>query len=172
MGRGNKQSGAEVEKRRADIAAAVKADEVDTIIDLAEELGVSRWTVMRDLKALRTRYVAGSKEDIQAFRQAQYDALMALEDGILSGAIPADVGNTLLRVRGEVAKLFGLNEPERKITAHIDATNTTVQYRFLEHSHGLTAEQVEEVFKFMDSLPRRRVAIADCFRIRQLGDGK
>ena len=56
-----------------------------------------------------------------------------------------------------------MNAPTTSVTAHIRGDGTSVQYQFLEHSHGLKADQLQEVFKFMDSLPRTSVTIADCF---------
>jgi hypothetical protein len=58
--------------------------------------------------------------------------------------------------------ILGLNAPKKAIVGHV-TQNTAVQYRFLEHAHGLSAEQIEEAFRFMDDLPRKRVSIADCF---------
>lgn len=58
--------------------------------------------------------------------------------------------------------ILGLNAPKKAIVGHV-TQNTAVQYRFLEHAHGLSAEQIEEAFSFMDNLPRKRVSIADCF---------
>ncbi len=161
--RGNRNSEAKIEARRAEVAAAINAPERVTRKDLADSLGVSTPTLWRDLKAIRARYVEGSEQDVLAFKRSQYEALMRIEQALIEGTIPADVANAITRIRSEVAKLLGLNAPERRITAHVDASTTQVQYRFLEHSHGLSAEQIEEVFRFMDALPRRTVSIADCY---------
>jgi hypothetical protein len=161
--RGNRNSGAKIEARRAEVAAAVTGDDQVGIADLAATLGVSRQTLWRDLQAIEARYVEGSKDDVAAFKKSQYDALIRIESATAEGSIEPDVANALVRIRDSVARLLGLNAPEKRITAHVDASTTQVQYRFLEHSHGLTADQIEQVFRFMDALPRRAVSIADCY---------
>jgi hypothetical protein len=162
--RGNRNSDAEMAKRRAAVASdLVATGTLGNKEEYADLIGVSRTTLWRDLQALEVSFVEGSADDVKAFKQAQYRALMLIEQAIANGAVPPEVGNALTRVRDSVARLLGLNAPERRITAHVDASNTQVQYRFLEHAHGLTAEQVEETFRFMDSLPRKKVSIADCY---------
>ena len=160
--RGNRNSGAKIEARRAEVVAAVTSDDQVGIADLAATLGVSRQTLWRDLQAIEARYVEGSQDDVAAFKKSQYDALIRIESATAEGSIEPDVANALVRIRDSVARLLGLNAPEKRITAHV-AANTAVQYRFLEHSHGLSADQIEEVFRFMDALPRRTVSIADCY---------
>jgi hypothetical protein len=160
--RGNRNSGAKIAARQAKAAEMMNANPGMGQGELAAALGISRQTFWRDLQSIEARYVDGSAEDVRAFKEAQYKALLQIESATAEGTIPPDVANALTRIRSEVAKLLGLNAPERSITAHVTA-NTAVQYRFLEHSHGLSPDQIEEVFKFMDALPRRKVSIADCF---------
>jgi hypothetical protein len=172
--RGNRNPAAKIAQRRAEVAAAIKLDDQVGKQELADSLGVSRATLWRDLQAIEARHVEGSKDDVAAFKKSQYDALMRIESATAEGSIPPEVANALIRIRDSVARLLGLNAPERRITAHLDASNTQVQYRFLEHSHGLSADQIEEVFRFMDTLPRSKVTIADCFpqQTPQLTEGE
>jgi hypothetical protein len=164
VSRGDPHSKTEIAARQAAIAAEITVSgDLGNKEEFADSLGISRTTLWRDLMTLQTQYVEGSREDIRAYKAAQLQALYALEDHIAAGTIETDVGNSLLKVREAIARLLGLNEPDRKLTVNVDVTNTSVQYQFLEHSHGLKADQLQEVFKFMDGLPRTSVTIADCF---------
>jgi len=160
--RGNRNSGAKIAQRQAKAAEMMNSNPGMGQGELAAALGISRQTFWRDLQSIEARYVDGSTEDVRAFKEAQYKALLQIESATAEGTIPPDVANALTRIRSEVAKLLGLNAPEKRITATITA-NTAVQYRFLEHAHGLSADQIENVFKFMDALPRVKVSIADCY---------
>ena len=154
--RGNKTSKAARAERQAKALDLMKTGETQEAI--AELLGVSRTTFWRDLQAIEARYVEGSKEDVAAFKKSQYDALIRIESATAEGSIEPDVANALVRVRDSVARLLGLNAPERKVVGHIDADvdpAKLVGYRkFLYHTRHLSEEDVNaKVFPFCDSLP-------------------
>jgi hypothetical protein len=158
--RGNRNSGATIEARRAEVAAAVTGSEQVGMTNLAAALGVSRQTLWRDLQAIEGRYVEGSKDDVATFKKSQYDALMRIESATAEGSIPAEVANALVRVRDSVARLLGLNAPERSITATISADTSPMFLRFKKHCSGLSDEQLEQVYQFAQSLPRIRAEAA------------
>lgn len=154
--RGNKTSKAARAERQAKALELMKTGATQDAI--AEILGVSRMTFWRDLQAIEARYVEGSKEDVAAFKKSQYDALIRIESATAEGSIEPEVANALVRVRDSVAKLLGLNAPERKITANVNADvdpAKLVGYRkFLYHTRHLSEEDVNaKVFPYCDSLP-------------------
>ncbi|MBZ5687214.1 MAG: helix-turn-helix domain-containing protein [Acidobacteriia bacterium] len=154
--RGNKTSKAERAERQAKALELMKTGATQESI--AEVLGVSRMTFWRDLQAIEARYVEGSQEDVAAFKQSQYEALIRIESATAEGSIEPDVANALVRVRDSVARLLGLNAPERKVVGHVDADidpAKLVGYRkFLYHTRHLSEEDVNaKVFPYCDSLP-------------------
>jgi hypothetical protein len=152
--RGNKTSKAERAERQNRALELMKQGQTQEAI--AEILGVSRTTFWRDLQAIEARYVAGSNDDVRHFKQAQYKALMKIEEATANGTIEPDVANALTRIRDSVAKLLGLNAPERKITLNADVDpEKLVGYRkFLYHTRHLSeADIIAKVYPFCDSLP-------------------
>lgn len=152
--RGNKTAKAVRAERQAKALELMKTGETQEAI--AQLLGVSRTTFWRDLQAIEARYVEGSKEDVAAFKKSQYDALIRIESATAEGSIEPEVANALVRVRDSVARLLGLNAPSRSISANV---NVTLSNDLLEHSHGLSDEQLRKVYVFMDSLPREQVTL-------------
>jgi DNA-binding Lrp family transcriptional regulator len=115
--RGNKTSKAERAERQARALELMKSGETQEAI--AEVLGVSRTTFWRDLQAIEARFVAGSNDDVKQFKEAQYQALMKIEQATANGTIEPDVANALTRIRDSVAKLLGLNAPTKSIVGHV-----------------------------------------------------
>ena len=155
--RGNKNSGAEIEARRAAIAHDLAATGTlpGTKEEYADLVGISRATLWRDLQALEVRFVEGSEADVRQFKAAQLAALLRIESAIADGSIPSDVGNALVRVRDSVARLLGLNEPERKLVGHVNVDNTGRFHQTVVACAGLDDEQYAEVLAFARSLPRK-----------------
>lgn len=152
--RGNKTSKAERAERQSRALELMKSGKSQTAI--VKELGISRMTFWRDLQAIEARYVEGSTEDVAQFKHAQYQALLQIENALVEGTIPADVGNALTRVRAEVAKLLGLNAPERKVTfnADVDPAKLVGYRKFLYHTRHLSEADVNRlVYPYCDSLP-------------------
>jgi hypothetical protein len=155
------------------------AQQLDEIIDLANEmpggphrygnqkkmaeaLGVSRWTIYRSLKPLVEQMRDTNPEKFLEGRLQQKAVYELMEQALVEGTIPPDVARAWQSIRDSISRLMGYDAPSKSVHVNV-ATNTAVQYRFLEHSHGLRADQIEEVFRFMDALPRRTVSIADCY---------
>lgn len=123
-------------------------------------------TLRRDVsKHLAPKWDAMNNE---AFREYQLNELWQLREQLSNPAIKPDRRIELaLAILDRQIRLAGTEAASKSIVAHV-RENTAVQYRFLEHSHGLSAEQIEEVFSFMDSLPRpKKMSIADLFPTQQ-----
>jgi hypothetical protein len=125
-----------------------------------EALGVSRMTFWRDIQAIEARFVQGSTEDVKKFKQAQYASLIRLEEAVIKGDVPAEVGNTLIRIRDAVSKLLGLNAPERRLVAHANVEHSPEFLLFREAVAGLDEDQVREVYRFAKALKREWTAPA------------
>lgn len=159
--RGNKTSKAQRAERQAKALELMKTGATQEAI--AELLGISRMTFWRDLQAIEARYVEGSKEDVATFKKSQYEALIRIESATAEGSIDPDVANALVRVRDSVARLLGLNAPERKVVGHInvdvDPATMGMYDRFLHSFSRLTQQQKDSVWIFIESLPIEEV---DC----------
>jgi hypothetical protein len=129
----------------------------------AAELGVCRQTVGKYLRDCDIDWASLNAVALAPIKKKLIEELLAMADAVLAGEYPEKKVETWRGLMSDFAKVAGLNAPTTSITAHVDASSTQVQYRFLEHSHGLSADQIEEVFRFMDALPRRTVSIADCY---------
>lgn len=174
--RGDKTSKAERAVRRAKALELMKQGRKQT--EIQDALGVSRATFWRDLQALEAQYVDGSKDDVKQFKEAQYRALMKIEEATANGTIEPDVANALTRVRDSVAKLLGLNAESRHLHAHVNANpeHSREYLLFRESVAGLNEEQLHEVYAFAKKLPRAPVVTvrdASWFPppMRQLEDG-
>ncbi|MGA9158289.1 MAG: helix-turn-helix domain-containing protein [Candidatus Sulfotelmatobacter sp.] len=146
--RGNKTSKAERAERQARALQLMK--EGGTQEAIAELLGISRTTFWRDLQAIEARYVEGSKDDVAAFKKNQYDALIRIESATAEGSIPPDVANALTRIRDSVARLLGLNAPERSLHANVNIEQQVIpieqQLEYLQAFAGLYEdERLEEL---------------------------
>jgi transcriptional regulator with XRE-family HTH domain len=174
--RGNKTSKAVRAERQAKALDLMKAGLTQK--DIAAELGISRMTFWRDLQSIEARYIEGSSEDVKQFKEAQYKALLQIESAAAKGTIPPDVATVLVRVRSEVAKLLGLNAPERKVTAHINAESSPRALKLKKATAGLTDAQVDIECERMSKIPREAVVEvhdASWFPTpepKQLGDGQ
>ena len=118
--------------------------------EIAAALCVSRQTFWRDLQAIEARYVEGSKDDVATFKKNQYDALIRIESATAEGSIPPDVANALTRIRDSVAKLLGLNAPERSLHANVNIEQQVIpieqQLEYLQAFAGLYEdERLEEL---------------------------
>jgi hypothetical protein len=129
---------------------------------MADQLGVHRTTIYRNLKPLVEQMRETNPEKFIEGRLAQKEVYELMERALIEGKIPADVARAWQSIRDSISRLMGYDAPSKSLHVSV-AANTAVQYRFLEHSHGLSAEQIEDVFRLMDALPRRTVSIADCY---------
>jgi hypothetical protein len=152
--RGNKTSKAERAERQTRALELMKQGETQEAI--AEILGVSRTTFWRDLQAIEARYVAGSNDDVRQFKEAQYKALMKIEEATANGTIEPDVANALTRIRDSVAKLLGLNAPTKSVTAHVDGVQVIPIEEQYEYSLAFAGLYPDERLEELDRVRARK----------------
>lgn len=98
-----------------------------------EELGVCRKTLYNDTIALEAQgQLAITEQDRREMVTAQYEVLLRMEKAAIEGTLDPDVINAWNRVRESIAKLLGLNAPQKTITARIDVPNAAVQGAYVE----------------------------------------
>jgi DNA-binding Lrp family transcriptional regulator len=170
--RGNKTSKAERAERQARALQLMK--EGGTQEAIAALLGVSRTTFWRDLQAIEARYVEGSKDDVAAFKKAQYDALIRIESATAEGSIPPEVANALTRIRDSVARLLGLNAPSRSENLNLtgDLESLGPYRQFVLACRGLDQEQVEQLLTTAREMPRKPAPMAQPPKTSPLWEGK
>lgn len=175
MSRGNKNKRINVEARKAKILklGEENPDSANwTHEEIADAIGAAnRDAVGRDLRELAIPLVVANAEQRERARIQQRRIYELMEKALIEGRLPTDIVREWRSIRSEISTLDGLNAPEKKIVANVDATNTTVQYQFLERMNG-RMDRIADVFAFIDSLPRATARIADIFPPRQLGDGQ
>lgn len=158
--RGNKTSKAARAERQARALQLMKEGKTQAAI--AEELRISRQTFWRDLQAIEAHYVSGADADIQQFKEAQYRALMKLEEATAKGVISPDVTNALTRIRDSVAKLLGLNAPTKSVSMSVNPETSPLFLKFKAAVDGLTEAQIESVLAYATALVREpRVVVKD-----------
>lgn len=155
--RGNPSTQAEIELRREQVMEKLKTADHQTLSQLADDLGVSRATLWRDLQAIEARFVVGSTEDVKQFKEAQYHALMKIEEATVRGTIEPEVANALTRIRESVAKLLGLNAPSKSVVAHTSPSHDLLYMKFRKAIFDLTEAQVGDVLAYATNLPREPV---------------
>jgi biotin operon repressor len=158
--RGNATSKAARAERQARALQLLKEGKTQAAI--AEELRISRQTFWRDLQAIEAHYVAGADADIKQFKEAQYRALMKLEEATAKGIIPPDVTNALTRIRDSVAKLLGLNAPIKSVSVSVngaDPKTLPLYRRFIHETRWVPEEKFERIWALcreLEELPGTR----------------
>jgi DNA-binding Lrp family transcriptional regulator len=166
--RGNKTSGAKRAERQARALELMKTGETQEAI--AEALGVSRTTFWRDLQAIEARYVAGSADDVAAFKRNQYEALIRIESATAEGSIEPDVSNALVRIRDSVARLLGLDAPTKSISAHVsgpqlDALYLDIRAELLDLNDGDKQEALLLIREFAKA--RKQPVVVDAMLLSE-----
>jgi hypothetical protein len=157
-GRTGSNSQSEVEKNKR--LAAERLTKGATKKEIRQELGVCRQTLAKYLEGLDIDWAALNAPAVAPLKKKMVEQLLQMADDVIAGVVPTRLADTWRGLMSDIREMLpGMNAPTTSVTAHVDATNTTVQYRFLERSHGLSAEQIEQVFRFMDTIPRAEVII-------------
>jgi IS30 family transposase len=156
--RGNKNSKAVIEQRRVEVADRLKKGERRGA--LAKELGVSRMTLHRDIKALTVQFQASNREAFTEYRQAHLKVLQQMAQAVLEEKVSTDVAAEFRRYQKDIADLLGLNAESRSVVAHVSTESSPAFLRFKKATAGLTDEQFEAVLDFADVLPRERKTAA------------
>ena len=131
----------------------------EKLVDIAKSWGVTHQAVSIYLK----RGMENMKDENKPWRDEHiaelYDLRLEIEAAREPGKpLPLKAIDKLLRLLDLDIKLKGTAAPSRSIQATVPV-NTTIQYRFLERSHGLSEAQIEQVFEYMASLPREQTVI-------------
>ena len=130
------------------------------VIETAQDLGLHRNTVSHHKKDVGSDIRLRFKDAVDEYRADVVLKLAEIEALVADPSVDrVDKAKVLLDVVKQLRAIHGTDAPTRSVTARIDASATGVQYEFLEHSHGLTRPQLDDVFRFMDSLPRQRADI-------------
>jgi hypothetical protein len=161
MGRGNPTSAEARAARRDKVKGAVKEDALGVVKDYAEGVGVSRWTLYRDLEAIGVvkNTTPLTREEQITLRRAQYEVLLKLELATTAGTIPPDVANALVAIRREISKLWGLDEGTKStrlnLNVDVSADPRSLDFydRVMRLASRLGADQVEEWFRFGENMP-------------------
>lgn len=142
---------------------------------VADELGVSRVTVnIRERKSIEM----ANSEDIVSRSEWRDELLSKLEQLEAEcqahkkegKALSVKAIDRMLTIIALQAKLTGAFAPDRLQVSTVKGPG----YELLEHSHGLTPGQLEQVYEFMDALPRVKTLIdlSGFVEQKQLEDGK
>jgi hypothetical protein len=121
--------------------------------------GSSQPTVAKDLVAMRADFAARVPEEReQTYRELKgYKEIVAAAEDMGTG----EQIKLLLEVQDRLSRLLGLDAPTKSVSATVSANagGPAEAFEFLRHSHGLSEEQLAEVYAFMDQLPRKPLVI-------------
>jgi hypothetical protein len=164
MNRGNKNSRLNVAARQAAERKLLEAnpDAANwTQQQIADAVGAAnRDAVGRDLREIATPMVIENAEAREAAKLQQLRTFELIERSLVEGKVAPDIAREWLHVRAEISKLVGLNAESRstRLNLNVDATAdpTALGFydRFLFECRELQPDQMEDVWKFMRSLPR------------------
>ena len=159
MARGNPSSKVTVRRRQAEIIDLVAEGMSQT--EIAEELGVHRTTIYRNTLPLEIDWANANLAKLAPFKKKLVENIAARAVDVLNGEIEPDVANAWKGLMSELAKVVGLYEPTKSITAHINADPTGRFHKFVTAAAGLTDLQLEQVFEFARNLQREQLPMPD-----------
>lgn len=133
------------------------------VSEVARRIGVNRKTLYRNLRKITDQRTAANADTYEALRERHAAELQAMVDGIFrSDLSDAEMFETFRKYKADIARLLGINR-ERATANTAVQVNVGESTEFLRHSHGLTEEQLTQVFAYMDSLPRAPLVIDASF---------
>lgn len=152
-----------VSERRKQRAIAM-TEEGKTQAQIARALGVTPVAVCLSLKELRKTMNNATAHDFAVYRKGQLAILESIEDALLENKVAPDVAREWRAIRADIARLLGLNAPERSVSVNVDTNNNPgLTVEFLRHAHGLSEEDMQRVFAFMDALPKQKPVVDDSY---------
>jgi hypothetical protein len=124
-----------------------------------EGIEVCRATVGFDLQAIRGDFA----DRLPQAREDAYNELQQLKK-LVAKTEKMRLGEKIdkhLAIHDRVARLLGLDAPTKSVSASISANagGPSEAFEFLRHAHGLSEEQLAEVYSFMDQLPRKPLTL-------------
>ena len=87
-----------------------------TQAQVARALGVTPVAVCLSLKELRKTMTTATQHDYEVYRKGQLAILENIEDALLENKVSPDVAREWRQIRADIAKLLGLNAPERSLS--------------------------------------------------------
>lgn len=145
---------------------------------IADEIGVTRETVNRNLAKLREGFQLASKEQFTEYVQHQVALLTELASQLWEGVVPPDVGNSIRGVLDSIARLTGSNAPTKSIVGHVsgpklDALYLDIRQELLDLSDGDKQDALLLMREFARS--RKKPVVVDAMPLqpveRSLADG-
>jgi len=128
------------------------------ITAVAKELGIHRKTLWHNLKNLNEKQAEINAESIEQMRSRHHSELRTMMDFVLKSEEMTDseVAGHFRAYASDIAKLCGLNSPEKRITANVDATTDpeklTGYRKFVVATQRLSLEQMERVYGYIKTL--------------------
>lgn len=86
---------------------------------IAEELGVHRITVNRNLAKLRDGLVSASREEFSVYVKQQVELLTKAIEEVWEGTLPPEAANSIRGLMDSIARLSGSNAPTKSIVGHV-----------------------------------------------------
>lgn len=139
------------EIRRQEVANGVGKGE--SLSTLAEKLQVHYRTIKRDFDLLREKYASADMARYETQVEAYLEKLDKIETATVAG-LPTRVGQMLVNIAQERAKVQGLYAPSKHLTASVTAESSPLFLRFKAATAGLTDHQLDEVMRYAQGLSR------------------
>jgi hypothetical protein len=118
--------------------------------------GASVANVGFDLQALARE----APTKVETARAEAHTELTALKKFIAeSDMSDSDTVHGLLAIHDRIARLLGLDAPTKSINANLSSELTPIYTDFLRCSHGLSDDQMAQVFEYMKALPRAQIVV-------------
>jgi DNA-binding CsgD family transcriptional regulator len=124
---------------------------------IAEELGLTRETVNRNLAELRKGFVSTSREEFAAYVKQQVELLTKAIEEVWAGKLPPEAANSIRGLMDSIARLTGSNAPTKSISAHLKVEDEVTQGFYIEFARRTMKlrhdSSWQRLWDFIDSLP-------------------
>jgi conjugal transfer/entry exclusion protein len=121
-----------------------------------DEVGCSRMTLWRDLKALQEQAVLTlDAEGLKAIKQQQYQVQLRMKQALLEGVLDPTTITAWNKVRESIARLLGLNAESRAVVAHVTGIDAQVGGMYVEFNKlvGRKKKSWDAIVAFIESCP-------------------
>jgi hypothetical protein len=139
--------------RRRRIVERVKSGE--TRKEIMQKEKISRVTLWSDLKALDSLFLSENSTEIKELKRRVGRALLESAENVLSGDLAPDMANAWRAIMSDFSELFGLNAPQKHLTARIDATTDQSKGMFVEFNRLVARkfQSWDKIVAFIRSCP-------------------
>lgn len=151
--RGNKTSKAARAERQEKAVELMKTGETQEAI--ADQLGISRTTFWRDLRAIEKKYVAGSTEAIIELKSKTLNAVAEQMDAVLAGTLPEGRANAWKGLVAEFSKIaFPRESHHLRMNLNVNPLAQGMYGVFNQHcARFRTQASWDAIWAFIDALP-------------------